>query len=102
MEKPNREMKKSVRMGGTYASHNMPKGSFGHVSSLNLERQKFNSGNYNNGQFNQSYHPKVYTDDYRNKTIGFGKKKPISDKQREKDKVLNHLNFWDMLGCGGR
>lgn len=76
--------------------------SFGKSSNFQTEKQKFNLGTYNNGQFTKSYNPKVFNENYQTKTLGYGKAKPLPSTQVEKDKRLNSIGFWDMLGCGGR
>lgn len=51
--------------------------SFGKSSVIPSEKQKFNLGTYNNGQFTKSYNPKIFNESYQTKTLGYGKAKPL-------------------------
>lgn len=84
-------------------SSRFERGSFGTKTELGggSDNKSHNLGTYNNGQFTKSYNGRVYNPNYHNKCMGFGKAKQPTEEQREKDRKLNRIHFWEILGCNG-
>lgn len=63
---------------------------------------KYKSSNHVVPNFNKTYHPRFYSDDYKNHTFGFNKAASQTEYERDREKKVNSWSIKDLLGCTNR
>lgn len=63
---------------------------------------KYGEDKHKRADFTKTYHPKRFTDDYKDNTFTAHKPVQMSQLEQEKEKKLNRLSFMELLGCTGK
>lgn len=63
---------------------------------------KYGEDKYKRPDFVKTYHPKKFTDDYKQNVFTAHKPVQVSQLEELKEAKLNRLSFMELLGCTGK